>query len=341
MDSGHMNSTPLRSPAAANRGQLIQLYSNSEGGFAFSSVSERQVRQAAKCWAFALLACPLIAAAADPVATVTLLEGPAGLVRGVTRYTLAEGVRMQSGDIIEVGDKGLAQIEFPDGGALAMGAGTRMLAISLPRGKSAAGDFHVMAGALKVAGVSKAARLRISTPVFTLQPAEGVFVMVVRGGEGSVFIESGAARLAAAPETLSLRSGEFFTRKDGQKGAVAPRPSQAFIAAMPKAFLDPLPSRMARYKEREAQPRRIEDVSYADVEAWLKAPPAIRRPLVSRFQPRASNPAFRSGLIANLKFHPEWDPILFPEKYEPKEPEADTASAARSDPAPGRPAGAK
>ncbi|MGH8700053.1 MAG: hypothetical protein ACREVR_02600 [Burkholderiales bacterium] len=291
-----------------------------------------------KSWAFALLACPLAAAAADPAATVTLLEGPAVLVRGVTRYALAEGVRMQSGDIIEVGDKGLAQIEFPDGVAFGMGAGTRMLAVSLPRGKSAAGDFYVMQGALKVAGVNKAARLRISTPAFTLQPAEGVSVMIVRDGDGSVFIESGGARLAAAPATLGLKSGEFFTGKAGQKGAVAPRPSPAFIAAMPKAFLDSLPSRMARYKEREVQPKRVDDASYADVEAWLKAPPAIRRPLVARFEPRASNPAFRSSLIANLKFHPEWDPILFPEKYEPKEPEADAAGAARSVPAPAKPA---
>jgi hypothetical protein len=263
---------------------------------------------------------------------VTLLEGPAALVRGVTRYALAEGVRVQSGDIIEVGDKGLAEIEFPDGVALALGAGTRMLAISIPRGKSAAGDFYVMHGALKVAGVGKSARLRFLSPIFTLQPAEGVSVMIVRGEEGSVFVESGGARLAVAPETVSLKSGEFYTRKAGLKGAVAPRPSPAFIAAMPKAFLDSLPSRMARYKERPVQPKRVDDVSYAEVEAWLKAPLAIRRPLVSRFEPRASNPAFRSSLIANLKFHPEWDPILFPEKYEPKEPEADAAGAAPAKP---------
>jgi hypothetical protein len=27
-------------------------------------------------------------------------------------------------------------------------------------------------------------------------------------------------------------------------------------------------------------------------------------------------------LEANLRFHPEWDPVLYPEKYEPKEPAA-------------------
>ena len=48
------------------------------------------------------------------------------------------------------------------------------------------------------------------------------------------------------------------------------------------------------------------------MEAWLKAPPAIRKPMVARFEPRASDAAFRAGLVANLKFHPEWGPVLNP-----------------------------
>ena len=71
---------------------------------------------------------------------------------------------------------------------------------------------------------------------------------------------------------------------------------------------------------------------------WLKAPPDIRRPMLARFRPRVSDPAFRAALVANLKFHPEWDPILFPEKYKPKEP-ADPTGAARKLPAPARPGG--
>jgi hypothetical protein len=184
-----------------------------------------------------------------------------------------------------------------------------------------------MQGALKVAGVSKAARLRVLTPLFTLSPVEGVSVMIVSAGAGSVFIESGEARLAAAPATLSLKSGQFFAGKAGQKGAVAQRPSKEFIDAMPKAFFDPLPSRMARFKDRETQPKRVDEVSYGDVEAWLKAPPAIRRPLVTRFEPRASDPKFRAALEANLRYHPEWDPILYPEKYLPEEPAAEAAGA--------------
>jgi hypothetical protein len=278
-------------------------------------------------WICALLGIPIVAAAQEPAATLTLLEGQAGLVRGVARYALVEGVRLQSGDIIEVGEKGLAEIEFADGAAISLGAGTRVLAQSLPRGKTAVADCYVMRGVMKISGVNKAARLRMTTPAFTLQPVDGVSVLIVRDGDGSIFVESGGARLTVAPTTLSLKSGDFYARKAGQKGAVAPRPSQEFIGAMPKPFFDPLPSRMARYKDREAQPKRIDEVSYADVEAWLKAPLAIRRPLVARFAPRAEDPKFRASLEANLRFHPEWDPILYPEKYEPKETAADPAGA--------------
>lgn len=286
--------------------------------------------------AFALLACPLAAVAADPVATITLLEGQVAMVRGVTRYALAEGVGLQSGDIIEVGDKGLAQIEFAEGAALALGPGTRMLAVSITQGKPAGGDFYALRGALKLSGVKKGTHFRIATPLFALQPVEGAAVLVVGGGEGSVFVESGDARLTAAPASLRLKGGDFFTRKAGQKGAVAPRPSPAFIGELPRLFLDPLPSRLARYKERQVQPRQLEAASYTEVEAWLKAPPEVRRPLVERFAPRASDPAFRSALVSNLRFHPEWDPILYPEKRSPKE--ADAASATRSGPAPSKPA---
>ena len=35
--------------------------------------------------------------------------------------------------------------------------------------------------------------------------------------------------------------------------------------------------------------------------------------------------ALREGLEANLRFHPAWDPVLFPEKYEQKEAAGEAA----------------
>ena len=265
---------------------------------------------------------------------MTLLEGPAALVRGMTRYALAEGVRLQPGDIIEVSDKGLTEIEFADGAALALSPGTRMLAVSAPRGKSAAGDYYMTQGALKLSGVKQGASFRFVTPVFTLQPAEGTTVLVLAAAKARC--SSRAARRASSsrrrkarrPRPCASRAASSTRARPTRRAwwrRARPRPSSA---ALPKVFLDPLPSRMARYKEREVQPKRVDDVSYAEVETWLKAPPDIRRPMLARFRPRVSDPAFRAALVANLKSHPEWDPILFPEKYKPKEPAARRAPPA-------------
>jgi hypothetical protein len=270
-----------------------------------------------------------VALAAEPPAVVTLLEGQAALLRGTARHALAEGVRLQAGDIVELGDKGLALIEFGDGCELSLGPRARLYVAALvPRGAKAGGisDFYLMQGWSKLASGKTAAPLRITTPVFGAGSSDATAVMQIADGEGALFVESGEVRLAegfakAAPTSpVRVRGGEFYSRKADQKGAVAPRPTPAFVAAMPKPYLDNLPSRMAKFKDREATPRATGELAYADVELWLKAPVEIRRPIMQRFVPKANDLAFRQALVANLKFHPEWDPILFPEKYKPKPP---------------------
>jgi hypothetical protein len=183
-----------------------------------------------------------------------------------------------------------------------------------------------MRGWSKLTSGKTAAPLRITTPVFGLGTADATAVIQIVEGEGAIFVEAGEVRLAegfvkASPSSpVRLRGGEFFARRADQKGATVARPTPAFVAAMPRPYMDNLPSRIGKYKDREVNPRATGDLAYADVEVWLKAPLEIRRPLMQRFIPKANDPAFRQGLVANLKSHPEWDPILFPEKYKPKEP---------------------
>ena len=270
-----------------------------------------------------------VASAAEPPAVVTLLEGQAALLRGTVRYALAEGVRLQTGDIVELGEKGTTLIEFADGCEFSLGPKARFyIGALVPRAAKAGGisDFYLMQGWGKLSSGKSAAPLRITTPVFGLGTADATAVMQLTDGEGAMFVESGEVRVAegfakASPASpVRLRGGEFFTRKVDQKGAIAPRPAPAFVAAMPKAYMDNLPSRLGKYKDREVSPRATGELAYADVEMWLKAPLEIRRPIMQRFIPKANDPAFRQALVANLKSHPEWDPILFPEKYKPKEP---------------------
>jgi len=211
-----------------------------------------------------MLACPLAVLAADPAPpVVTLLEGTAILVRGVTRYALAEGVRLQSGDILETADKALAEMEFADGTALTLGPETRVLAAALPRAGAARGDFYFPQGVAKFGRVKADARLRVTTPFGTVQPATGAAVLRVTGSGLQVFAEGGPVAISGQPrrgapaETLRLRTGEFSSGKSVQRGGVRPRPTPEFIAALPRLFLDPLPSRLARVKDRPAQPRQM------------------------------------------------------------------------------------
>jgi hypothetical protein len=270
-----------------------------------------------------------VAFAAEPPAIVTLLEGQAALLRGTMRYVLVEGVRLQAGDIVELGDKGAAEIEFADRCILSLGPKARFYLGSLAaRGAKGGGvsDFYLMDGWAKLASGKSAAPLRITTPQFGIGTADATAVIFIGEGEGAMFVESGEVRVAegfakASPASpVRLRGGEFFSRKADQKGAIAGRPAPAFVTAMPKAYMDNLPSRLAKYKDREASPRAAGELAYGDVEMWLKAPPEIRRPMMQKFIPKANDATFRRALVANLKSHPEWDPILFPEKYKPKEP---------------------
>ncbi len=287
--------------------------------------------------AAACAAVSLAVSAAEPPAIVTLLESGGGaLLRGTSRYVLLEGVRLQAGDIIEIGDKGVVVIEFADDLIVSLGPKARFYVGALaPRGPKGIGvsDLYLMEGWSKFTSGKSSAPFRYTTPLFGLGTADATAVMQIAGSEGSMFVETGDVRVAegfakATRESPTrLRGGQFYVRRAEQRASIAPRPAPAFVTAMPRPYMDNLPSRVSRYKDREVAPRPAGELAYADVEMWLKAPPEIRRPVMQRFIRKADDPAFRQALIANLRFHFEWDPILFPEKYKPKEPPPEAPQA--------------
>jgi hypothetical protein len=135
-------------------------------------------------------------------------------------------------------------------------------------------------------------------------------------------MESGEARIAElsgsgkAGDAVRLKATQFFSYKQGQRGTVTPRPTQAFLAGLPRSFMDTLPSRMAKFKERSVVPKRSGDFTYAEVQDWVNSVPAVRRAMVSHWQSKLGDPAFRDAIAAGLKDHPEWDRLINPEKYE-------------------------
>jgi hypothetical protein len=277
----------------------------------------------------ALLICASASASGQTIGILTVADGGVVLVRGTTTYTAAQGVPVHNGDMLAVDAKGQAQIEFDDGAILNMSRGAR--AFLLP----AAGEPGVALQSGWVKFTRKAAKgkpYRYVTSLARLTTASATGVLRVGGDANEVFIESGAARLVelmrggSTAAGRDFKGGEFVVRREGQPLAVSPRPSSDFVKAMPGYFRDDLPAFVAKVRGKSVEPRREHEATYEEVESWLRASLPIRKGLAERFQSRAKDPQFRSKLTDNLAAHPEWDPILFPEKH-PKEEEKGAAKA--------------
>ena len=278
----------------------------------------------------AILVCllfPVATWALEPIATVTLLEGSASLLRSPSRYALAEGVRLGQGDILELGDKALCQVEFTDGTIVDLAAQSRFLVLAYPGAGArspGAGELFLLQGWMKASTPQQPARVvgRYSSPLVELSTADATAVVQVLGSEAGVFIESGEARAAPissyekVSDAVRVKASQFLSCKKDQRCAVVARPPQAFLAALPRSFMDTLPSRMAKFKERNVAPKRSGEVTYPEVQDWVNSVPAVRRLMVSHWQFKLGDPAFRSAIAGGLKDHPEWDRLINPEKYE-------------------------
>lgn len=267
------------------------------------------------------------AKAADATGVVTILEGDAVVYRGAGRLHAAEGLRLAPGDIIETGASTFAQVELGEQAVVQFGPSTRAwLGAAAGAKQKPERWLYVMEGWTKVTGgKTQAAAYDLRTrPFWMSSPSGSVVVFKVVPAETALFVERGETRLAehqagGAPVAVALKQGDYYLRKPGARGAVNPGGMQGFVSDMPRGFRDSLPLRLDRFRDVDFKPKDAPAFGYADVEVWLKADPWIRRPLMQRWRAKAREPAFRAALIENLSFHPEWDPILFPEKYLPKD----------------------
>ena len=276
------------------------------------------MRGFALCFALLLPA----VAAAQPVGVAWLSEGKVFLVRGATLHAVADGTKVSEGDIVATEPRSQVQIQFNDGSIVNAGPGTRLMVVSA----KGTPEVALSNGWLKIVQKQGSRNLRVGTPSAQLSFDEATAVVQAAPGVLQAFVESGSLALSEASEkpgapaaARRVKAGEFYSAAKGQR-AVQPRPAREFIEAMPRHYRDPLPALPDKVKDRKVEPRRERDVSYEDVAEWLKSPMPVRKGFVKRFQPRLADPQFRAALAANVREHMEWDRILFPEKYEPKEP---------------------
>lgn len=262
------------------------------------------------------------AVAADVVGTVTILDGDALIVRGAARLRAAEGVRLLQGDIIETGDKAFGQIELVEHTVLEMGPKSKAMLGGPPRYKLDH-TVYALTGWFKLTNARQQGNVRafdLRSPLIEIGLLPGVVTMQLKPAEAVLFAERGDLKLLERPAgtPVGVRQGQTYRRPAGVRGTIMPATPPAFIAEMPRPFRDSLPQRAERFRSRDVPARTAPDFGYADVEPWLGTEPAFRRQFVERWRAKAREPAFRRGLIANLRSHPEWDRVLFPEKYLPR-----------------------
>jgi hypothetical protein len=288
---------------------------------------------------------PLCALAADapppapPPPTITILEGDALIYRGAGRVQAAEGVRLAPGDILETGAAAFVQVELPDHSVLQFGPTTRALLNNTSVRQKSDRSLYLMNGWCKILWPTPttppaAPAFDLRSRLFDIPSSPGAAVVRVAPADVTVFDERGEFRIGehqanGASTTVSMRAGDYYRRSASGSGELNPGGASTSLAGMPRPFRDSLPSRIDRYRDNDVRPKDAPDFNYADVEAWLNAEPGIRRPFVQRWRVKARDPAFRSALIANLAAHPEWDPVLFPEKYIKKDVRKDQRPAPR------------
>ena len=283
------------------------------------------------CLAAVLVGCQLCAAAAGG-GVITIAEGKAVVYRSLGRFQGAEGVRLQTDDLVYTGKETFLQIEFDDGATIDLGPETSIQVNAPAQHKGDRPGLYLLSGWLKVMDApGGAAKAMLGAPAFDLRDVSGIVVAHIDAGSGAVFVEDGVARWTdrrgRASPAIALKHNDFIAFHKDEAIVPAGRPSSEFVAALPRQFRDLLPQRLAVFKGHEKPARGDGTFSYAEVEAWINAEAPIRRQFVRTWRAKADDAAFRASLDQAMALHPEWDPVLHPELYEPK-PKADAAAGA-------------
>ena len=174
-------------------------------------------------------------------------------------------------------------------------------------------------GWLKVA--ANASGLRVRTAPFDVVVVDGILVVHSNGPAVEFFVESGSGKLieltsnGSDGQSRDVKFGEFWSKSSTGTFTTLQRVPKAFVDAMPRHFVDPLPALATRIKSKPALVVDHE-ISYSEAEPWLAG--RERAVFEKRFASRLRDPAFRSAALPNLARYPLWDRMLNPEKYAPK-----------------------
>jgi len=268
-----------------------------------------------------LLAGPSTALAAE-IGIATLVEGGARVLRGATWYKLVAGARLEDGDIVDAGERTQVHVELGAGATVNLvGAGALYFAPASSRAGAPEGapTLVLQNGWLKL--VANAPGMRVRTASVQIATTGAILVMHAMGPAIDLFVEAGGARLTdilpngAEGTARDAKPGEHWSKSAAGTFVTVARAPKAFVDAMPRHFLDALPSLAGKYKTKPAL-LVDHEITYAEAEPWLAGPD--RALFEKRFTSRLRDPAFRRAVEPQVSRYPSWDRMLHPEKYAPK-----------------------
>lgn len=269
---------------------------------------------------------------------VTIVDGDARVLRGVSWHKLTEGARVQDADVIDAADRAQVQIEMSAGPTVNFVGSAQLYAAtagSRQAKQPAPGEIYLTRGWLKLAVGADSVGLRVRSPAGTIATGDGIAVVHVEPELLEAFVERGNVRLiepgkGAGEAAHDVKGGEFMIHASDRPFATSEAAPQAFVAAMPRHFRDPLPKRGQLYQVAHVQLVADRPITYAEAEPWLTGP--YRRAFLKRLQPRLADPEFRAAVMAKFQAYPEWHGVLAPaESAQADKPEVTTKATEKTD----------
>ena len=271
-------------------------------------------------------------------AMVTILDGEARVFHASGSAKVVEALALPAAAIVQTTDASrLLRVEWADGSALDLGPATKVLIVTEGLSERAAKlpGIYLLRGWAKLSGAAGATSPVLMSALGELPPFKGVAVMSLfdgadAGTPSGVFSEVGPLlwQERGGKALVTLATGQFFARAQGQASQVLPRPPAALLQALPRAFRDTLPHRLVAMQQREVKPTTLALPPYAELQAWLAASdPQLRRLLVQRFGAWSRDAALKRELLAHLNDHREWSALVLPKPAAPPSPPTQTNQA--------------
>lgn len=220
------------------------------------------------------LACGCVQAGA-PI-TLTFAEPPVQVWRDTSLYGAPRGAVLQAHDIV---DAGAHTVMLAAGGTtLALGPASQLFI----QGPDA---VVLLRGWLKVRGAATQG-LRVATALTQFDSTGATVTLHAAPGSTELFAEAGDFTVAApgrAPAAAKLAHEQYGVRAGTAPLKLAPHPPAAFLAALPRTFLDPLLEPLATAPGPAPPLQPVRAATYAELAPLLADFPALRQPLQRRF----------------------------------------------------------